>query len=165
MNSPVGQLTLIANDKSLAAVLWEKDTLARVKIDAGKENNNHPILLEAQKQLMEYFQNKRTSFDLPLDFIGTEFQKDVWRALLAIPFGQTKTYGQIAQQIGNPKAVRAVGASIGKNPISIIAPCHRVIGASGKLIGFAGGIQNKARLLRIEDPNRTIKLNSSNSCI
>jgi len=90
---------------------------------------------------------------LPLDFEGTDFQQKVWQALLSIPFGETRSYKQIAEQIGNPKAVRAVGAANGKNPISIIAPCHRVIGASGKLVGFAGGLENKDILLKIERIN------------
>jgi len=107
-------------------------------------------LLETQKQLTEYFAGKRQQFDVPLDFEGTEFQKKVWQALLSIPFGETRSYRDIAEQIGNVKAVRAVGAANGKNPISIIAPCHRVIGMNGKLVGFAGGLGNKDILLKIE---------------
>ena len=98
----------------------------------------------------EYFAGNRTGFELDLDFVGTDFQKKVWRALLKIPFGQTRSYGQIARQIGKPKAVRAVGAANGRNPIGIIAPCHRVIGASGALTGFAGGLDAKRRLLALE---------------
>lgn len=98
----------------------------------------------------EYFAGQRQVFDLPLDFEGTEFQQKVWQALLTIPFGETRSYKQIAEQIGNVKAVRAVGAANGKNPISIIAPCHRVVGANGKLVGFAGGLENKDILLKIE---------------
>lgn len=150
MASPVGELTLIASEKGLAAVLWENDRPGRVKTDTGTESNEHPLLLEVEKQLQEYFEKKRTLFMLELDFIGTEFQKKVWQALLGIPFGETRTYGQIAKQLGDIKAVRAVGAANGKNPISIIAPCHRVIGASGKLVGFAGGLDNKAYLLELE---------------
>src|SRR6185437_17104518 len=101
-------------------------------------------------QLGEYFAGKRRKFDVELDFAGTDFQKKVWRALLAIPFGETRSYGEIATQLGNPKAMRAVGAANGKNPISIIAPCHRVIGASGQLTGFAGGLEAKAHLLGLE---------------
>jgi methylated-DNA-[protein]-cysteine S-methyltransferase len=100
--------------------------------------------------LNAYFAGKLSKFSLPLDFVGTEFQKKVWAALLTIPFGETRSYSDIARQIGNPKAVRAVGAANGKNPISIIAPCHRVIGANGKLTGFAGGLEAKACLLAIE---------------
>lgn len=107
-------------------------------------------MLETEKQLSEYFATKRQSFDLPLDFWGTDFQKQVWQALLQIPFGETRSYKDIALQIGNVKAVRAVGAANGKNPISIIAPCHRVVGANGKLVGFAGGLDNKDILLTLE---------------
>ena len=100
----------------------------------------------------EYFEGQRQVFDLPLDFEGTEFQQKVWQALLTIPFGETRSYKQIAEQIGNVKAVRAVGAANGKNPISIITPCHRVVGANGKLVGFAGGLENKDVLLQLEQP-------------
>ncbi|MEZ2441725.1 methylated-DNA--[protein]-cysteine S-methyltransferase [Chitinophaga sp. RCC_12] len=151
MTSPVGQLTLIASDKGLAAVLWENEVADRVPISAGANDIHHPILCQAEEQLNEYFAKKRTSFTVALDFVGTEFQKKIWKALLTIPFGETRTYGQIAKQIGDPKAVRAVGGAANKNPISIIAPCHRVIGASGKLVGFAGGIANKSRLLQLEN--------------
>lgn len=154
MKSPVGELKLIASDRGLAAVLWENDDPKRVRIGDCLEDNHHPGLLEAEKQLIEYFEKKRTYFSLDLDFSGTAFQKKVWEALLTIPFGETRTYGQIAKQIDHPDAVRAVGAANGKNPISIIAPCHRVIGASGKLTGFAGGLENKARLLQIEDARK-----------
>ena len=98
----------------------------------------------------EYFEGQRKVFDLPLDFDGTEFQEKVWQDLLSIPFGKTRSYKDIAEQIGNVKAVRAVGAANGKNPISIIAPCHRVVGANGKLVGFAGGLENKNVLLKLE---------------
>ncbi len=109
------------------------------------------MLLETERQLNDYFSGKRKSFSMKLDFRGTVFQKKVWAALLTIPFGETRSYGQIARQINKPKAVRAVGAANGKNPISIIAPCHRVIGATGKLTGFAGGLEAKATLLALEE--------------
>lgn len=101
--------------------------------------------------MKEYFAGTRNQFELELDFAGTDFQKQVWQALLTIPFGETRSYSQIAEQIGNPKAVRAVGAANGRNPISIIAPCHRVVGASGGLTGFAGGLEAKQYLLTLED--------------
>jgi methylated-DNA-[protein]-cysteine S-methyltransferase len=118
------------------------------------EDDNHPVLLETERQLGDYFAGKLQSFSIPLDFVGTEFQKKVWSALLEIPFGETRTYRQIAARIGSPKAVRAVGAANGKNPISIVAPCHRVIGSNGKLTGFAGGLEVKATLLDIEARTR-----------
>ena len=150
MPSPVGLLTLVANDHGLAAVLWENDDPKRVRLSPLHEDTKHPVLLEAERQLQEYFAGKREKFSLKLDFTGTDFQKKVWAALLTIPFGETRSYAQIAEQIGNPKAVRAVGAANGKNPISIIAPCHRVIGSNGKLTGFAGGMEAKTFLLKLE---------------
>ena len=150
MPSPVGLLTLVSNDRGLAAVLWENDDPKRVRLSPLYEDTKHPVLLEAERQLQEYFAGKRETFSLKLDFTGTNFQKKVWEALLTIPFGETRSYAQIAVQIGNPSAVRAVGAANGKNPISIIAPCHRVIGSNGKLTGFAGGMEAKAFLLKLE---------------
>src|SRR5690606_4230071 len=150
MASPVGTLKLVANETALVAVLWENENPKCVRLAELVEQADHPVLLETQKQLTEYFAGKRQQFDLPLDFAGTEFQQKVWQALLSIPFGETRSYRDIAEQIGNVKAVRAVGAANGKNPISIIAPCHRVIGMNGKLVGFAGGLGNKDILLKIE---------------
>jgi len=155
IQSPVGLLKLIASEKGLAAVLWENEKPDRVKIDQGVEDIFNSILIETEKQLNEYFRKERTVFDLPLDFTGTDFQKKVWDALLTIPFGETRSYGDMAKYLGDIKAVRAVGAANGRNPISIIAPCHRVIGVSGKLTGFAGGLQNKAFLLRLENSRKT----------
>ncbi len=154
MPSPVGALTLVASDKGLVAVLWENDDPKRVPLGHLKKDERHPVLLETQRQLRDYFAGKIRRFTLALDFHGTEFQKEVWHALVAIPFGETRSYAEIARQIGKPKAVRAVGAANGKNPISIIAPCHRVIGSNGKLIGFAGGLKTKALLLELESNKR-----------
>ncbi|MCW3467044.1 methylated-DNA--[protein]-cysteine S-methyltransferase [Chitinophaga nivalis] len=150
MSSPVGQLTLIASDKGLAAILWENDKPDRVHATADEQQDTHPVLVETEQQLNEYFAGSRSSFTIALDPIGTTFQQAVWKALQTIPFGETRTYMQIALQLGNPKAVRAVGAANGKNPISIIVPCHRVIGSSGSLTGFAGGLAAKAQLLSLE---------------
>ncbi|MEJ0096605.1 MAG: methylated-DNA--[protein]-cysteine S-methyltransferase [Methylocella sp.] len=150
VKSPVGELKLVASNDGLAAILWENDNPQRVRLNIVGEDQEHPILLEAERQLEEYFGGLRRAFDLKLDFAGTEFQKKVWRALLTVPFGETRSYVQIARQIGNPSAVRAVGAANGKNPISVIAPCHRVLGSSGELTGFAGGLEAKAHLLSLE---------------
>ena len=150
MPSPVGILKLVATKNALVAVLWENENPKRVRLAELIEQVDHPILLATQKQLSEYFAGTRQRFDLPLDFEGTEFQKRVWQALLDIPFGETRSYRDIAEQVGNIKAVRAVGAANGKNPISIIAPCHRVVGMNGKLVGFAGGLDNKKILLGLE---------------
>ncbi|MEN5312607.1 methylated-DNA--[protein]-cysteine S-methyltransferase [Pseudomonas koreensis] len=148
--SPVGELKLVANGARLAAILWENDKPGRVRLGPMTQAPDNPLLQNAARQLQEYFAGHRDRFDLELDFVGTDFQKKVWAALLTIPFGETRTYRQIAEQIGNPAAVRAVGAANGRNPISIVAPCHRVIGASGKLTGFAGGLEAKQRLLVLE---------------
>lgn len=150
MDSPVGRLTLVASNEGLAAILWENDRPGRVKLNIESEDASHPLLVEAERQLQEYFAGRRTTFALALDLAGTPFQRTVWDALLTIPFGQTRTYGDIARQIGSPDAVRAVGAANGRNPVSIVAPCHRVIGSDGKLTGFAGGLEAKARLLALE---------------
>jgi methylated-DNA-[protein]-cysteine S-methyltransferase len=156
MKSPVGRLKLVASERGLAAILWENDDPKRVRLAPLVEDKNHPVLLEAERQLNDYFAGKLTKFSLRFDFAGTEFQKEVWRALAAIPFGETRSYGDIARQIGRPKAVRAVGAANGRNPISIIVPCHRVIGSNGKLTGFAGGLETKAFLLKTESGNEDL---------
>ena len=153
--TPVGTLKLITSDKGLAAILWDNDDPRRVRLGPLVEDVEHPILIETERQLRDYFAGRRKTFDLPLDFVGTDFQKRVWQALLTIPFGETRSYGEIARQLGCPTAARAVGAANGKNPISIIAPCHRVIGATGKLTGFAGGLAVKERLLGIESRRAT----------
>src|ERR1700748_1674588 len=111
MKSPIGRLKLVASDKGLAAILWENDDPKRVRLNIVGEDKNHPILAETERQLDEYFAGKRKKFDVKLDFAGTEFQKKVWQALLAIPFGETRSYGEIATKLGNPKAMRAVGAA------------------------------------------------------
>jgi methylated-DNA-[protein]-cysteine S-methyltransferase len=131
-------------------VLWEKDPPGRVHLDLVREDARHPVLLEAERQLREYFERRRTAFTVTLDPQGTAFQQQVWDALRTIPFGETRSYAEIARQIGRPTAVRAVGAANGRNPLSIVTPCHRVIGTNGHLTGFAGGLDTKAFLLRLE---------------
>lgn len=157
MKSPVGELTLVARGDSLVAILWENDKPGRVKTGPLTEDKEHLVLLETQRQLEQYFAGERQQFELPLDFAGTEFQRKVWGALLTIPFGETRSYLEIAKQLGNPGAVRAVGAANGRNPISIVAPCHRVIGSSGALTGFAGGMEAKAWLLRLEGGEKGVR--------
>jgi len=154
--SPIGELKLVASDEGLVAILWENDRPRRVRLADLVENPAHPMLLRTEKELNEYFSHKRKAFTVPLDMRGTYFQKQVWEALLGIPFGETRTYGQLANQLGNPKATRAVGAANGRNPIAIIVPCHRVIGFSGKLTGFAGGLDAKDHLLKLEGRGETI---------
>ena len=150
MDSPIGRLKLVADGAALIAVLWPNDRPLRIKLDEMHEDLYHPVLAEAERQLAEYFMGERTTFDLSLQFQGTAFQQRVWQQLLCIPYGQTRSYGHLALALGNPSASRAVGLANGKNPLSIIVPCHRVIGASGQLTGFAGGLERKARLLDLE---------------
>ena len=130
--------------------MWDNEDHKRVRLAELIENIQHPMLLKVKQQLEQYFAGQRQQFNLPLDFQGTDFQQQVWRALLTIPYGETRSYKDIALQIGNEKAVRAVGAANGRNPISIIAPCHRVIGSGGALVGFAGGLDKKQILLSLE---------------
>lgn len=141
--SPLGKLTLVANEHALTGIFFRH-------CNEAPPTPKSALLAIAEEQLNEYFAGKRQQFDLPIEFKGTEFQKKVWAALLTIPYGETRSYADIAKQVGSPKAVRAVGLANSKNPISIIAPCHRVIGSNGKLTGYAGGLHNKEFLLRLE---------------
>lgn len=150
MKSPVGQLTLVADAAGLAGVLFETSRRPHTELAAAKKVRKHPVLDKAEKQLREYFAGKRTAFDVPLSPTGTPFQKKVWKGLTQIPFGETLSYGGLARKIKSPKAMRAVGAANGRNPIAIIVPCHRVIGENGKLVGFGGGLGVKAKLLKLE---------------
>lgn len=150
VDSPVGSLKLVARDAKLVAILWENEHRNRVKLGEMQPADDNPVLLDTARQLREYFAGERTQFDLAIAMEGTPFQKRVWSALLDIPFGERRTYRDIATRIGNRQAARAVGAALGRNPLSIIAPCHRVIGSSGRLTGFAGGLPTKAMLLDTE---------------
>lgn len=152
--SPVGLIRMIASGKGLMAVLWEGENYTRTKLPEAVPDQEDPILMQTGQQLKEYFAKERKAFDVPLDLKGTEFQLSVWNALLDIPYGTTKTYGALARKLGDIKAVRAVGGALNKNPVAIIVPCHRVVGASGKLVGFAGGLENKSILLDIENGHK-----------
>ncbi len=148
--SPVGDLTLVASTSGLRAVLWPDDD-KRVRLPCSLlEQPDHPVLAACRDQLDGYFDRTRTAFDLPLDLRGTEFQRTAWKALADIPYGSTITYGEQANRIGRPQAVRAVGTANGRNPVSIVLPCHRVVGSNGSLTGFAGGLDTKAWLLAHE---------------
>jgi methylated-DNA-[protein]-cysteine S-methyltransferase len=150
IESPIGKLKAVASDQGLLAILWEHDNPRRVRLSDSARNDEHPVLVATERQLGEYFAGKRKEFSVTLDMRGTKFQQDVWQALCAIPFGETRSYGQLARELGNPRATRAVGAANGRNPISIIVPCHRVIGSTGNLTGFAGGLDAKVYLLSLE---------------
>jgi methylated-DNA-[protein]-cysteine S-methyltransferase len=148
--SPLGPLTLVASDAGLRAVLWADDDPARVRLDAAIDDPHHPVIAATVGQLAEYFAGQRTEFDVPLDAVGTDFQRSAWAALRTIPYGTTVSYAEQAERMGDRRKARAVGAANGRNPISIIVPCHRVIGANGHLTGFAGGTEVKAWLLAHE---------------
>jgi methylated-DNA-[protein]-cysteine S-methyltransferase len=154
VDSPIGRLKLVANESGLVAVLWENENPRRVRLGELGASAGQPVLLQTEREVAEYFGRKRREFTIPLEMQGTPFQKRAWEALLSIPFGETRTYGQLAVQLGNPKATRAVGAANGRNPLAIIVPCHRVIGFSGKLTGFAGGLEAKAHLLALESSEK-----------
>ncbi|MFM2078226.1 MAG: methylated-DNA--protein-cysteine methyltransferase [Actinomycetota bacterium] len=152
MDTPVGVLTLVASEWGLRAVMWPDERDGRVPVGetTGAGPRAERILADAVRELDEYFVGERTEFDLPLDPVGTEFQQQVWQVLRTIPYGQTISYGEQAARLGDKNKSRAVGAANGRNPISIIVPCHRVVGSNGKLTGFAGGLDNKDWLLRHE---------------
>jgi methylated-DNA-[protein]-cysteine S-methyltransferase len=151
--SPVGPLTLISNGAALEHLEFENPRYAYAPAPSGKDK----ILDETRRQLDKYFVGKLRVFDLPLAPQGTEFQKRVWTALLTIPYGATRTYGQQAATIGQPNASRAVGLANGRNPISIIVPCHRVIGSTGALTGYGGGMERKKFLLDLEQGEALIR--------
>ena len=148
LETPIGELLLAGQDEGLAMIGFPKGSMRRDP-EPDWIYNEKP-LANARQQLTEYFAGTRKEFDLPVKLSGTEFQVSVLKALQAIPYGETVSYGEIAKRIGRPKAVRAVGAANGRNPIPIVVPCHRVIGSSGDLTGFGGGLDTKEALLRLE---------------
>lgn len=148
MESPIGTLTLVNTDGVLSGLYMSVFRHGPIADALGEQVRRG--FEQAEAELREYFDRRRTEFTIPLAMEGTSFQKDVWRRLCAIPFGKTRTYGQIAEEIGNPKAVRAVGLANGRNPISIVVPCHRVIGSDGSLTGYGGGLERKKFLLDLE---------------
>ncbi len=153
MKSPVGTLTIITSPKGLHGVLWDancKNSKWEEILRCLPQSPNEKIILKTIKQLTEYFQGDRKVFTLPLAFEGTDFQVSAWKQLLEIPYGKTISYGEQAERIGNKNKARAAGLANGLNPISIIVPCHRVIGSNGHLVGFAGGIEKKSFLLQLE---------------
>ena len=149
---PIGTLTLVASDAGLRAVWWPDDVR---RTDIGDEDPNHPVLVRARHELDEYFAGQRHEFDLPLDPQGTPFQQAAWQVLRTIPYAHTMTYGEQARRLGDVNKARAVGAANGRNPLSIVVPCHRVIGSSGALTGFAGGLDTKHWLLEFERAHAT----------
>ncbi|MFT7475694.1 MAG: methylated-DNA-[protein]-cysteine S-methyltransferase, partial [Verrucomicrobiales bacterium] len=160
IESPVGELMLVGSNAGLRAVLWPSERDGRVVFAEDVEEGDHPILDAAATQLREYISGGREDFDVPLDLVGTDFQKDVWARLAQIPYGQTSSYGELADELNKPGAARAVGAATGRNPVSIIIPCHRLVGSSGKLTGFAGGLDTKRWLLDHESPAEQFNLDA-----
>ncbi len=140
--SPIGLIEIGGDERAITSLYFVEE-----RREGGIAS---PVIERAIGQIDEYFAGQRRTFDLPLELIGTEFQQQVWRELLAIPYGETATYQAIADRLGNPRAVRAVGAANGRNPISIVVPCHRVIGGDGRLVGYGGGLWRKEWLLRHE---------------
>jgi methylated-DNA-[protein]-cysteine S-methyltransferase len=151
--SPLGPLLLVRTRDGLAGAWFEAQKHHPAAIDATVRDDD-PLLNRAAEQLAAYFDGRSTSFDVPLDLVGTPFQVEVWRELLAIEAGRTCSYGDIARKIGRPTAGRAVGAAVGRNPISVIVPCHRVVGSDGALTGYAGGLERKTALLQLEAARR-----------
>lgn len=154
LQTPLGRMRLVAGPSGLAGAWFiegQRDTPALAARAISGDLAPSPALAQAQRALDAYFAGTRQRFDLPLDLsLGTAFQQAVWRALLDIPFGRTASYGEIARRIGRPEAVRAVGGAVGRNPLSILVPCHRVIGADGALAGYSGGLGRKIALLKLE---------------
>jgi methylated-DNA-[protein]-cysteine S-methyltransferase len=142
-DSPLGGLEITEEDGRITGLSFSDKP-------ASENGSGTPVLSEAVRQLDEYFAGKRKAFDLPLALLGTDFQKKVWAALIAIPYGETRSYGEIAALCGNPKAARAVGMANNKNPVAIIVPCHRVIGFNGDPVGYGGGLDKKLFLLELE---------------
>jgi methylated-DNA-[protein]-cysteine S-methyltransferase len=153
MRSEVGSLYLVASGRGLRGIFWEKQSapLAPSLKASGEETR---VLAETARQLERYFAGKLRQFDLPLDPIGTPFQLRVWAELRRIPYGETRSYREVARAIRNENAVRAVGTANGRNPLSIVVPCHRVIASNGGLAGYAGGLERKAKLLDLEQRRR-----------
>lgn len=149
IDSPIGPLTLVVSDGALVAVLMDGHKSPPVPESAWGDRVDD-ALPDATRQLSEYFAGQRTSFEFPLAPSGTDFQKEVWAALAAIPYGETRSYGQLAIAVGRPAASRAVGLANGRNPLSIVVPCHRVVGSDGKLTGYSGGPERKQFLLDLE---------------
>ena len=149
IDSPVGALTVLASDRGVRALLWPGEQPGDRVPWPGRlsDDPGHPLIVATRAQLAEYFAGTRRAFELPLDLHGTAFQVTAWRALATIPYGTTTTYGDQARRLGDPRRARAVGAANGRNPVSIVVPCHRLVGATGSLTGFAGGLPAKRALL------------------
>ena len=150
INSPLGELMLVADDSALTGLYFAGCDHVPAVIDDWTLDAQHPVLQQTSKQLHQYFAGKRTSFSIPMRFTGTDFQKRVWAEIARIPYGKTISYTHLAERAGTPHAIRAAGTTTGRNPVSIVIPCHRVVGKDGGMCGFAGGLQRKQHLLELE---------------
>lgn len=151
VTAPFGELTIVASDAGLRYVMFDNDAHPKpVDTLAVTDDENHPIVALTAAQLAEYFNGTRSRFDIPLDLVGTEFQVAAWKSLASVPFGTTTSYAKQAASIGRPTATRAIGAANGRNPVVIVLPCHRIVGADGSLTGFGGGLPTKQWLLQHE---------------
>jgi methylated-DNA-[protein]-cysteine S-methyltransferase len=156
MATPLGDLTLLAGPRGISAVLFGAENALEAESPGLPDAATIAALDVAERQIDEYFGGRRTSFDLPLDQNGSQFQQKVWAALVAIPFGQTRSYGTIAGTIGRPRAAQAVGLACGSNPFAIVVPCHRVVGANGRLTGYPAGLPHKRMLIEFEHGGGTL---------
>lgn len=150
MQSPLGELLIAADESHITRISMDGQKHAAAPGSDWRCDHDDALIAKARQQLEEYFDGKRAAFDLPLAFEGTMFQTEVWRQLLKIPYGETISYGELARRIGRPGASRAAGLANGRNPIAIVVPCHRVIGANGSLIGYGGGLPRKSYLVELE---------------
>ena len=157
MKTELGDLTLVANESELIGIYFEKHRHMPKMQKAWTLNPRLPVLLQAAKQLKEYFAGKRDTFSIPMKFAGTDFQKKIWKEIAQIPFGKTKSYGDVAKAIGKPRAVRAVGGACGANSIPILVPCHRVLAANNQIGGFGSGLGWKCKLLELEGVDLGVK--------
>jgi len=153
---PYGAMLLVANDAGLTGVYFDRQKYIPRLGAAWRHTPDHPVLLETKRQLHEYFTGDRREFQLPLDPAGTPFQRAVWKAIAGVPYGHTITYAQLARRAGHPEGPRAAGTATGRNPISIVVPCHRIVGTDGSLTGYAGGIARKRALLKLESGTRDL---------
>jgi len=150
IKSPIGELMLVADDTALTGVYFGGHDHVPAASEGWTRDAQHPVLRKAALQLQEYLSGKRKSFEIPLRLTGTDFQEKVWQQIARIPYGETISYAELAKRAGNPQAIRAAGTTTGRNPVSIIVPCHRVVGKNGGLGGFGGGLDRKRFLLSLE---------------
>ena len=156
LDTPYGGMLIAASERGITGVYFDRQKHLPSRREGWQRSPENPHLKKAKKQLVEYFAGKRKDFDLALDPVGTEFQKAVWKAISRVPYGETISYGELARRAGFPEGARAAGAATGRNPIGIVVPCHRIVGADGSLTGYAGGLDKKRALLALEAGERDL---------